>query len=139
MIGGLITIAGGTLASSGFIINKKPNAKELIDKLVPYTGWIGMVMFVWGIWETIAVVRHLSLLSSAPLTWAFWAGVAFADLLVGFLLGFSLISKYALNKNEVAREKGQMIREKLVKIQVPLGFVAIVMGVLYTLAYFKVF
>ena len=68
MIGGLITIAGGTLASSGFIISKKPNAKELIDKLVPYTGWIGMVMFVWGIWETIAVVTHLSLLSSAPST-----------------------------------------------------------------------
>ena len=79
MIGGLNTIAGGTLASSGFIISKKPNAKELIDKLVPYTGWIGMVMFFWGIWETIAVVRHLGLLSTAPLTWAFWAGVAFAQ------------------------------------------------------------
>ncbi len=139
MIGGLITIAGGTLASSGFIINKKPNAKELIDKLVPYTGWIGLVMFVWGVWETIAVVRHLSLLSAAPLTWIFWTGMAVADLLVGFILGFAMISKYVLNKNEVAKQKGQMIREKLVKIQVPLGFLAIVMGVLYTLTYFKVF
>lgn len=139
MIGGLITIAGGTLASSGFIISKKPNAKDLIDKLVPYTGWIGLVMFVWGVWETIAVVTHLGLLSSAPLTWTFWAGMAFADLLVGFLLGFSMISKYALNKNELAMEKGQIIREKLMKFQVPLGFVAIVMGVLYLLTYFKVF
>jgi len=139
MIGGLITIAGGTLASSGFIISKKPNAKDLIDKLVPYTGWIGMVMFFWGVWETIAVVRHLSLLGTAPLTWTFWAGVAFADLLVGFLLGFSMISKYALSKNDLAKEKGQLIREKLTKIQVPLGFLAIVMGILYLLTYFKVF
>ncbi len=139
MIGGLITIAGGTLASSGFIISKKPNAKELIDKLVPYTGWIGMVMFFWGVWETIAVVRNLALLSSAPLTWVFWAGVAVADLLVGFLLGFSMISKYALSRNELAKEKGALIRAKLMSIQVPLGFLAIIMGVLYLLAYFRVF
>jgi len=85
------------------------------------------------------VVRHLSLLSSAPLTWIFWTGVALADLLVGFLLGFSVISKYVLNKSEIAKQKGQVIREKLMKIQVPLGFLAIVMGLLYTLAYFRVF
>ena len=139
MLGGLITIAGGTLASSGFIVSKKPNAKELIDKLVPYTGWIGMVLFFWGVWETIACVRHIGLLSAAPLTWIFWALVAFADLLVGFLLGFGLISKYALSKNEAAKAKGQELRGKLVKVQTPLGILAIVMCILYILAYYRVF
>ena len=131
MLGGLITIAGGTLASSGFIISRKPDAKQIIDKLVPYTGWIGIVLFCWGVWETIAVVRGLSLLGTAPLTWIFWLCVAVADLAVGFLLGFSLISKYALSKNAAALAKGQQMREKLVKIQAPLGLFAIVMGVLY--------
>lgn len=131
MLGGLITIAGGILAASAFIVAKKPNAKELIDKLVPYTGWIGIVMFVWGIKETIGVIRGLSFLSTAPLHWAFWLCTAVADLGVGFILGFALISKYALSKNEIALAKGQEIRKKLVKIQVPLGFAAIIMGVLY--------
>lgn len=131
MIGGLITIVGGILASSGFIISKKPNAKELIDKLVPYTGWVGIVMFVWGVWETIGVLTGIGLLSSFPLRWIFWLMIALADLGVGFLLGFSLISKYALSKNEAAMAKGQQIREKLVKIQAPMGLFAIVMGVLY--------
>lgn len=131
MVGGLIPIAGGVLASSGFIISKKPNAKELIDKLVPYQGWIGMVMFFWGVWETISVVTHLGMLSEHPLRFVFWTLVAFSDLLVGFLLGYGLITKYTFGKNEQAQQKGAAVREKLVKIQAPLGLFAVVMGVLY--------
>lgn len=131
MLGGLITIAGGILASSGFIVSKKPNAQELIDKLVPYTGWIGIVMFGWGVWETISVVTHLGMLGSFPLRWIFWLCVALADLGVGFLLGFGLISKYALSKNAQALAKGQEVRGKLVRVQAPLGLFAIVMGGLY--------
>jgi hypothetical protein len=131
MLGGLITITGGVLASSGFIISRKPDAKQLIDKIVPYTGWIGVVLFCWGVWETISVVTGLGLLASHPLRWVFWLCVAAADLIVGFMLGFSLISKYALSKNEAALAKGQQMREKLMKIQAPLGLFAIVMGVLY--------
>lgn len=131
MIGGLIPIAGGVLASSGFIISKKPNARELIDKLVPYQGWIGMVMFGWGVWETISVVTHLSMLGQAPLRFLFWTLVALSDLIVGFLLGYGLITKYTFAKNETAQKKGAEVREKLVKFQAPLGLLAIVMGALY--------
>lgn len=131
MLGGLITIAGGALASSGFIISRKPNAKQIIDKLVPYTGWIGVVLFAWGVWETLAVLRSLSLLGTHPLRWTFWACVAGADLTVGFILGFSMISKYALSRNATAMAKGQALREKLMKVQAPLGLFAMVMGVLY--------
>jgi hypothetical protein len=131
MLGGIITIIGGILAASGFIIAKKPNAKELIDKIVPYQGWVGIVMFFWGIWEIIGCIRMMSLLSTFPLRWTFWLLSGVADLGVGFLLGFALISKYALSKNPVALAKGQELRAKLIKVQVPLGFLAIVMGLLY--------
>lgn len=131
MLGGLITIVGGIIAASGFIISRKPNAKELIDKVVPYTGWIGMVMFGWGVWETLGVVRSIGMLGEFPLRWIFWLCVGLADLGVGFLLGFSLISQYALSKNAAALAKGEQLRGKLMKIQAPLGLFAIVMGVLY--------
>ena len=131
MLGGIITIIGGILAASGFIIAKKPNAKELIDKIVPYQGWIGVVMFFWGIWEIIGCIRGLGLLTRAPLIWIFWLLTGVADLGVGFILGFALISKYALSKDATALAKGQELRGKLVKVQVPLGFLAIVMGALY--------
>ncbi len=131
MFGGLVTIAGGTLASSGLIIARKPNAKQLIDKLVPYTGFIGVLLFVWGVLETLGCIRGISLLGAKPLTWIFWVCVAAADLAVGFLLGFSMISKYALSKSPAAVARGETMRLKLTKIQAPLGLFAIVMGVLY--------
>jgi len=131
MLGGLITIAGGILAASGFIIKRLPNAQSVIDKIAPYQGWIGMVMFGWGIWETLHSVLGLSLLGSHPLTWTFWMLSGVADLLVGFLLGFGLITHYALSKNAQAMEKGQRIRSTLMGIQAPLGVLAIAMGALY--------
>lgn len=131
MLGGLITIAGGILAASGFIIKRSPNAQQLIDKLAPYQGWIGLVMFGWGIWETLHSVLGISLLGSHPVVWVFWLLSGLADLLVGFLLGFGLITHYALSKNAQAMARGQQIRTKLVGIQAPLGLLAILMGVLY--------
>ena len=131
MIGGLVPIAGGVLASSGFIISKKPNAKELIDKLVPYQGWIAAVMFGWVVWETISFVLNVGLFGQFPLRMVFWLLVAISDLLVGFLLGYGLITKYAMGSNEAAKQKGAAVRAKLVKVQAPLGLLAIVMGVLY--------
>lgn len=131
MLGGLITIAGGILAASGFIIKRLPNAQSVIDKIAPYQGWIGSLMFFWGIWETLQSILGISMLGSHPGVWAFWLLSGVADLLVGFLLGFGLITHYALSKNQAAMEKGQRIRSTLMGIQAPLGLLAIVMGALY--------
>jgi hypothetical protein len=131
MFEGLITIAGGILAASALIIARKPDAKALIDKLTPYQGWIGVVMFVWGIFELLAVVRGIGLLSSMPLRWIFWLGTGVADFVVGFLLGFGLITKWTLSKNPAAEAKGQQIRAKLAVYQGTFGLLAITMGALY--------
>lgn len=131
MLGGIITILGGLLAASGFIVQRRPDAQELIDKLAPYQGWIGVTMFIWGIKEILGVITGMSLLSTAPLMWAFWAASGVSDLLVGFLLGFGLITHYALSKNEAAKEKGAALQAKLVGIQAPLGLAAMVLGTLY--------
>lgn len=131
MIGAIITILGGLLAAASFFIARKPNAKELIDKITPYQGWIGVILFIWGVWQTISVILNLGWISTALLFWIIWAVVAFSNLFVGFLLGFGLISKYALSKNEEAMAKGQKIRLKLMKFQIPIGFVSIAVGLLY--------
>jgi len=131
MLGGIITILGGILAASGFIIKRSPNAQQLIDKIAPYQGWIGLCMFGWGIWETLHSVMSISMLSTHALQWVFWTLSGVADLLVGFLLGFGLITHYALSKNATAMAKGQRIRSTLMSIQAPLGALAIVMGALY--------
>jgi len=131
MLAGLITICGGIIAASNLIIARKPNAKDLIDKLTPYQGWIGIVMFFWGIWGMFDQLRFISLLSSHPMLWILGLASAAADLVVGFLLGFGLISKYTLGKSAAAQARGQQFRARLAPWQGTFGLLAIAMGVLY--------
>jgi hypothetical protein len=127
---GIIVFIGGVLAASGFIISKKPNAKELIDKITPYQGWIGIVLFFWGIWMTISFVTNLGwFLTPSNIIWlATWLAMTVANLGVGFLLGFGLLTKWFLSKNEAAMARGQQIRQKLVSVQIPLGLLAMGCG-----------
>lgn len=133
MIGISIAILGGLIASSSVIIAKKPNAKELIDKLTPYQGWIGVILAFWGVWGIISSVLNIGDLS---LTWIVSLAVAVAEFVVGFLLGYGLISKYLLEKNETAKEKGQALRLKLTKYQIPAGLLLLALGVLWLVFYF---
>ncbi len=46
MITAIVAILGGLIAASGLIVAKKPNAKELLDKLTPYQGCVGFPFLV---------------------------------------------------------------------------------------------
>src|SRR5258708_30504042 len=109
MIDGLITIAGGLLAASALIIARKPNAKDLIDKLTPYQGWIGLVLFGWGVWDTLFIVRNLGGLTHTPMYLFLNIAVTVTDLVVGVLLGFGLITKDALHQRPGALARGPPI------------------------------
>ena len=55
---------------------------------------------------------------------------------LGFLLGFALITKYALSKSPEAMAKGELLRLKLVSIQIPLGLIGIGVGLWCLIASF---
>ncbi|MEH6656281.1 hypothetical protein [Leeuwenhoekiella marinoflava] len=133
MIGSIIAILGGLIASASVIVAKKPNAKELIDKLTPYQGWIGVILAFWGVWGAISLILGIGSLS---LAWIIGLAVAVVEFVVGFLLGYGLISKYLLEKNETAKEKGQALRLKLTKYQIPAGLILLALGVLSLVFYF---
>ena len=124
----VILLAGGLLGAANLIIAKKPNAKELIDKLTPYQGWIGVVLVLWGIWDLIGVLRSLGTFS---VFWLVWLITALTELGLGFLLGYGLISKYVLGSSPQALEKGQQLRARLAKYQGPLGVVAICLAIIF--------
>jgi len=127
MLSALIAIVGGILASSSLIIAKKPNAKELIDKLTPFQGWIGLILAFWGLWGAIQLVLNIGHIG---VVWIIGLAICVVEFAVGFVLGFGLISKYFLERSEVAKEKGQKLRLKLVNYQVPGGIILIILGIL---------
>lgn len=117
----IISILGGVIASASFIVSKKENARELIDKLIPFQGIIGLILLFWSIKGMFLILGNLKL-SLILLT-----AVQF---IVGFLLSYALLSQYLFSKSDEAKEKGQVLRAKLVQYQVPAGIVLIVLGVL---------
>ena len=121
MLTAIISILGGLIASSSYIASKKPDAKELIDKLVPYQGIIGVVLLIWSIKNVFILFRYFSFNGII---------ITVVQFIVGFLLAYALLSQYLFSKSEEAKEKGQELRAKLVQYQVPAGIGLIVLGVL---------
>jgi len=133
MITGLIIMCGGLLAASNLVIARKPNAKQLIDKLTPYQGWIGICLFLSSIWWAFNQVRSLSAVSAFPVTWTLVTAATVASMGVGFLLGFGLITKYTLRGSPTALARGQQLRERLAPKQGTFGVAAMITGLLVIL------
>jgi len=133
MIYGILLIILGILAVPSLILSKKPNAKELLDKITPFQGIIGVIFCLWGVWNTIwAVIGLVGYISGG--LWSIVFGLtilacSIVQAVLGFLLGYSLIAKYALSKNEAAKEKGEQLLAKLAPMQGKFGIAAIILGV----------
>ena len=123
----LLMIAAGVLAAASLIAAKKPNAKEAIDKLVPFQGIIGIISLLWGVWSLIGVIRIIDAFSVVPIRWLLALAAALVMIILGFVLGYALISKYTMKTPE-AQAKGEAMRLKMVKFQVPLGIASIALG-----------
>ncbi len=141
IVSGVVLIILGALALPGLVAKKSPQAKEMLDKLEPYKGWIGLIVFVWGVWGIMSAIVSLGWLVTWPLWWVTRLVGNVLNAGVGFLLGFSMIQKYALAKaNDEAKEKAEQLREKLIGIQVPMGFACVIVGIwviLYELVLYR--
>ena len=127
--GALIAIVGGLLAALPLIGSVSPKAEKSLEKLVPYQGFIGLVLLLWGVWGVVYFVLHLDLLKHAPLFMAVFLAGSLACAAVGFLLGYGLLTQSALTGSPAAQVKAQRARERLVTYQVPLGLLAAGLGV----------
>jgi len=128
MIYGITLILLSIIAVPSLLLSKKPNAKELLEKIEPYQGWIGIVFCFWGVWGIISSILSIGLLTTAPIWWITILAGSLIEALLGFMLGFGLINKLFLGKSENAAEKAAAIRAKIAPKQGKLGLVGIAVG-----------
>jgi hypothetical protein len=128
MIYGITLILLSIIAVPSLILSKKPNAKELLEKVEPYQGWIGIIFCFWGIWGIVSAVLNLGWLSTAPVWWTTLAAGSLVEACLGFLLGFPLINKLFLSESVKAREKAARIRAKVAPKQGALGILGLIVG-----------
>ncbi len=119
----------GLLAIPSLVLAKKPDAKPILDKIEPYQGWFGLIAAVWGLFNLIRLLMYIQGLTVVPLLWLSMLAACLLMVLLGFLLGYSVLNKILLSKNEEAKEKGEQVLAKIKPFQEKLGLAGIAFGV----------
>jgi hypothetical protein len=129
----LLLLAGGLLGASSLIVAKKPDAKELLSKLVPYQAGIGVALLVIGILNLLRWIGHITdMFRMAPLAAIALYGSIFVALLLGFLFGMPLIAQW-IPGDSPAEHKANEMSKKLAPFQTILGIAAIGLALLLLL------
>lgn len=128
----LLLLAGGVLAASALIVAKKPDARQLIDKIAPYQATLGIILLVWGAYNLFVHVGFsmISLLLKIwPLGGIAILGGLVSAILLGIMFGMPMVAKMSAG----GAAKGEQIAKKLAPFQTLIGIVAIVCGLLILL------
>jgi hypothetical protein len=130
----LLLIVGGVVAASSLIVAKKPDAKAILDKLVPFQALIGLILLGFGIIYFV-ISGPISMIKSIkvePLLGASNVGGVLVAILLGFVFALPQIIRAAPNAEQRAHEMAQ----KILPFQLLLGLAAAacgVIGLLYNL------
>lgn len=117
----------GILAAPNLVIAKKPEAKEILDKMVPYQGWLGAVSAVYGIIQVIRFLGQMRWFDAAPIGFLTWIVSALLTLALGLLLGIGVIKSFV--SSEEAKAKMDEMITKLATKQGKLGLFGIIVGI----------
>jgi hypothetical protein len=129
MFYGITLILLGLLAAPSLLLSRRPDAKEMLDKITPYQGWFGAIMCFWGLWGTIQAVLNIGILKFFPVYWATWLATSVMSVILGFILGYGLINQHLLANNEAAKAKGEETLRKLAPLQGRLGLIGVILGI----------
>ncbi len=116
----------GVLAAPNIIVSRKPEAKEWIDKLVPFQGWLGAISLVWGIVQVIRFLSKLRWFDVVPLAYITWIVYALCLVVIGILLGMNLIKSFV--SNEEAKQKMDRLVTQLAPKQGTFGLISVIVG-----------
>jgi len=93
----------GVLAVPNLIIAKRPDAKQILDKLTPFQGWIGLVSFGWGVFRLIQMLGIMGMLFKLPLLAIVLLLYLFCMIVLGLLLGVGTMKMFIKNPQAVAK------------------------------------
>lgn len=134
-LSGIWLVVLGVLAAPNLVISKKPEAKEILDKLIPYQGWFGAVSAIYGIIDVIRFLGRMRWFDLIPVGMLTFIVGALVTLALGLLLGIGVIKSFV--GSEEAKAKMDELIAKLAPKQGTLGLLGIIIGlwiIVYRLA-----
>jgi hypothetical protein len=122
----VLGIAGGILAAAALIVSKKPNAKQMIDKLTPYQAMIGVGLVGVSLINLLRMIGDISVLMKfVPLFASAMLAMVGSGILLGALFGMPQIAKWIPGESS-AEQKALELSKKVAGYQVVLGIIAII-------------
>ncbi len=140
IIEGLLVIVGGILAISGLIVAKKPDAKQLLDKLTPFQAIIGIALLAFGLLNLLrsfGTPSIFDIIKFAPLLGIATLAMIVCSVLLGFMFGMPQIAKWIPGEG-AAEQKGMELSKKLAPFQVLFGLIGIGATLIYFLYRFGI-
>jgi hypothetical protein len=131
----IFLMIAGALAAYPGIVSARPDARQVLDKILPYQGILGIIVLIWGVANLLYLLFHFFLLT-LPVLLAVASDVV--GILLGIILGYGLIAQHALANNADWRRKGENFRSKLLGRQVALGWAGIILGIVGLIRYLLV-
>lgn len=129
MAQGFSLVILGIIAASSLALASKPNAKELIHKVVPFQGWIGLGFCFWGIYCIISNnFLNIDQLQVSLVDEIASLCVNIMQMVLGYLLGYSMVLKFVFAENKEIRRKGDLLLIKAAPLHGKLGVAAIFIG-----------
>jgi hypothetical protein len=132
-------IVGGILAVSGLIVAKRPDAKRLIGKLVPYQAVIGVALLGLGTVNLLWWLGHglLGLLTRAPLFGVTILALTVTSILLGILFGMARIATWMPGQGAVEK-RGMKLARQIAPFQVIIGLIGLGAALLALLYHFRI-
>lgn len=126
----LLLIVGGILAMSALIISKKPDAKQLIDKLVPFQAMIGVALLAVGLVQLLRFgpINMFRLIGPMPILGLTVIAAVFGAIILGFFFGMPMIAKW-IPGDSPAEQKAMDLTKKIAGVQVIIGVICAIAGV----------
>lgn len=128
LIFGALSVTAGFLAASNFVIERLPNAKELLVKILPYQAIIGLVSMIFSVLKFLELFNFKGSFFTNLLVLI----CCFSTAIVGFLLGFPMVQQW-ITSDENSKKKADQFRKKLLPYQVLAGLISLIVGVLLML------
>lgn len=127
LVNALLLAVAGVLAVSGLIAAKTPDAKHLLDKLLPYQALIGVALLVLGVINLLHLLTAhlLVLLQMVPLFVVTALAVVASSILLGLLFGMPQIATW-LPGEGATEKKGLALARKMAPFQTTIGVVGLV-------------
>lgn len=126
LLGGIWLALLGVLAAPSLLLSRRPDAKEVLAKIAPYQGWIGLISALWGAWGVLNSLLHLGWIARWPIYWATYLAGSVLLLALGALLGVGVAKTFV--KDPAAQKRMDETVSRLAPYQARLGLAAIIVG-----------